>query len=126
MLVLDLLEFLVSIVWFVVDFPARRKRIVKIGLCAAHRRNYFLCRRGAWVAAGLTIPLLAVAFFVPLREPWASLTLFVGLPMLFAAIFLPWGAPALRLVSEKAGNMWIVGAGKGFLKLYPDFPARSK
>ena len=49
MLLWDLLALVLSAVWWLFDWRARRERVILFGLCARHRKKYVLCRWSAWI-----------------------------------------------------------------------------
>ena len=119
----DLIAFIFSMVWFVVDYPTRRKRIVKIGFCDSHRGKYVGFRWGGLVAKVLGLPLVIVGLFAQHLPPGLEPALFVvGMLLFMTGIFLPWAAPRVRLASETKDGMWVEGAGTPFLELYPPMP----
>ena len=124
LLVWDVIAFILSLVGFIVDYPVRRKRIVKIGFCDFHRRRYFGFRRGGLAAALLVPVLIAIGIFVHHMPSWLTpILIAAGVASVMGAIFLPMQAPKLELVSETSEGMWVKGAGKPFLELYPSLPA---
>jgi hypothetical protein len=115
----DVITYCFSAVWFVVDFPARRKRVVKIGFCDRHRASYFLRGWGgilAWIAG---LGLVAAAIFWQRLPDWLHPLVFIaGALLIVLAIYLRATAPGLKLVGETKEAMRVSGAGEGFLKAH--------
>jgi hypothetical protein len=120
----DLIVFIFSTVWFIVDFPARRKRIVKIGFCDSHRAKYFTFRWGGVLAAIVGTALIIASIFAQhLPDSLQPIVFIIGGLLIVLAIYLRVSAPNLQLTRETKDGMWLKGAGKPFLKLYPPLPA---
>lgn len=122
----DAIAFVLSIAMFAFDYPARRKRVVKIGFCEAHRGKYFGYRWGG-VLAGIMGLVLMVWMIASRRLPdWLQPILFIaGAGLLLTSYFLRASVPTLRLVRETKAGMWVGGAGKPFLEMYPPAPVVS-
>jgi hypothetical protein len=123
MLVWDMVAFLISSIWWLVDARDRRERVVLFGLCAKHRQKYLLCRWSGWIGGILGTAAFVVAIFNEHLPDWLNSVLIgIGVAGLMTAFFAPSSAPTLQLTGENPHGMWVRGAGRPFAEQYPTLP----
>lgn len=122
-----ILLILVNILIFaIVALIVRKKAVVQVGLCAAHRASRTRAIVWAWVLGLPAVPVIIAGVIAAdeLDMDWlAPAGLLSGLGMLLAAIIIgmAWGR-ILVPTKINARFAWFKGAGNDFLALFP--PAR--
>jgi hypothetical protein len=117
--VLDILEYLLWLVWWVVDWPKSRRRHIAFGLCAAHRRRRLLLRMAAIAGLPLGAAVLIGGIFADLADPLDFIAVASGVALVGGGMVAAACLPDPALAGENAEFLWLKGAGKAFLDRIP-------
>jgi hypothetical protein len=113
---LDALEFLLWLIWWVVDWPKSRKRRVVFDLCAEHGRRRRLFRMITILSLPMGVVLVIVGIFGTFPDSMELFAIAPGIALLVTGLIIAACGSDPRLAGESAHFLWVKGAGKPFLE----------
>jgi hypothetical protein len=113
--ILDVLEFLLWLVWWVADWPKSRHRRISFGLCAEHRRRRFLSRPFTTLGIPIGFVLVIFGIFGDLPDPMNAIPIASGVALACLGMILAGYGKEPKLAGENDRYLWIKGAGHPFL-----------
>jgi hypothetical protein len=112
---LDALEFLLWLIWWIVDWPKSRKRRVVFGLCAEHSRRRRLFRKITFLSLPTGVALVIAGIFGKFTDSMELLAIGPGIALVVTGLIIAVCGSDPRLAGESAHFLWVKGAGKPFL-----------
>ena len=116
---LDVLEFLLWLVWSIVDWPKSRRRRISFGLCTEHRRRRRLLRAITNLGFPLGAVLAVAGLFGDLAAPMDAIAFACGAALVTAGGIAAASGSDPKLAGESAHFLWLKGAGQAFLDRQP-------